>query len=596
MAKPKHASNLNHRSVECAFDNSFPYLRRLHQDKRLHPSTSYSSAPSPSSAVLSALAIIAASPTTVAGSPVPVQTTPPVFLCPHIERDIPNLPTIPTIPTIPPIPAHAVPRASTPTSTYKPVYLDLSRRIADKYIQGMDNRWRKTDEWTLYGSTCCASSTSSPNVNDVQAWPLKSSAASSASSSPLELDASVLPAGWQTSSSGQSSAESTIILVLAIIIAISLCIFMVACVFWRNSKRKKLAKEDPEVKLRHKLRPDDESEYGEQEREARDKMRVWAKATARWKANIRHSAARRRRKRQARGGRPQSPAPSEHPDIPPASPSRPSVERLPSPGGASGSKPSVAIPTAEGAPAIPVSQDSPEVSLPPAYRPPASRPHSTLHCYASVADLGPSASRRQSLLSDPGSLPSHSREEPAPYVSPMSGHIAVDDKGRLCDLGNQASAPDPESSANAPSSSVVVSVPAWDDLPDELDGDPELEPYSAPVSMPLPPSFPPLPSKGMLTSVYLYGDAYLYENGNAHPAAPDEVGQLTASAPPIEGPCIEPSAPSLEDDENEAQPSVEHLPIITGHSSPSNPLPTSSHASSPPSLSARDGIPPSYRP
>lgn len=81
----------------------------------------------PSQALLSALALIP----TVAGTPI-YPSHPPAFLCPCIERGL-------------------------PTPTLGPRQCDF---VADRYVQGSDSLWRKTDSWTLYGSTVSAIRTS----------------------------------------------------------------------------------------------------------------------------------------------------------------------------------------------------------------------------------------------------------------------------------------------------------------------------------------------------------------------------------------------------------------------------------------------------
>ncbi|KIO08513.1 hypothetical protein M404DRAFT_997436 [Pisolithus tinctorius Marx 270] len=559
-AKPKHANSRN--SEAGGIDkkgrrHDSSYLRRLDDnhndndnDERLPSASTPSSAPSPSSAVLSALAFIATSQSSVSGSPLPIQTAPPVFLCPSIEYHY-AVPSLPTIPPVPPLRLNN--RASTPTPTSQS---SSRRRLADKYIKGMDSQWRKTDEWTLFGSTCCSSTS---NVNDVLASPSPTSTYSSASVTPDELDAAALPAGWQTSTS--TGAEPTIILALSIILAVSLFVFIVACAVWKRRKKKKAAKHDLEAKLRRKLRSDDESEHGELEKEVRGKMRVWAKATARWKANVRQSARRRRKKQStmSRGVRSHSP-PSEHHEPSAADPSR-----CPSPANAESQD------AAERASVTPPDpQRLPEQSLPPAYRP------------SSPADLNASTSRRTSFLSDPGSHSSTPHAEPAPYTPPTSGHISIDDKRELGRLGELASAPPELEIIIAGSSRMAASVPTFDEALEDLDAYPELEPYSADPH----PCFPSPPSK---TSMLKGQDIPIMDS--------IDDGLLTASAPPDERFPVEPSAPSLEDEGNDHLCDHSHLitDALTSHSHPLVPSSTSSSWRLS-SSSAMNAIPPSYHP
>lgn len=453
----------------------------------------------------------------------------------------------------------------------------------------MDNRWRKADEWSLYGSACC-SGTPSPNVNDVQSWPSQSSPLAQPSSVPVELDATSLPAGWHQSTGSGSGMDTTIIVIISIVLAVILCAFMIACVCWRRTKKKR----DIELKLRHKLKADDESEYGDQEKEAQNRMRVWARATARWKSHIRQSA-RRRRKRQAtvsRGPRPQSPTPSIRPDGAAVSLPRPSRQSSPSPSPAENTE-SIAITTASdisqraGLPSD--SQSQPEASLPPAYNPGVTqRSHSTIHCHPNDLNSSSLLSQRSSPRSD-GTPPLISHAEPAPYIPPAAGHVATDDKSHLRSLGEQASAP-PVSATSTTSEihSVVLSVPTWDDISDELEGYPELEPYSPSVH--IPPNFPPPPSKAMMASSY-------HDDADTPTIGTDVDGPLAPSAPPADYLDVEPSAPSLEDEaESEAIGTIaDH--VSNGRPSHSHPLvvPGSLTFRTYPS-SASHGILPSYFP
>ncbi|KAL4069819.1 hypothetical protein V8B97DRAFT_1969453 [Scleroderma yunnanense] len=457
----------------------------------------------------------------------------------------------------------------------------------------MDNRWRKTDEWTLYGSACCSNGTPSPNVNDVQAWPSQSSS-SQPSTTPLELDAASLPAGWHSPNSSTSGTEPTIILVISIVVAFLLCIFILTCICWRKSKRKR---RDLEVKLQHKLRADDESEYGDQEKKARGKMRMWVKATARWKASVRHSARRRRKRQSAvsRVPRSQSSTPSNCPDDSVISLPRPSLQHSSPPSAVEGAEfvpitSTVDMPERAALP--PDSQVPPEVPLPPAYRPAATeRPRSAILHQVSLPDLSSLPSRRTSVLSDPGSPPPVSHTEPIPYIPPATGHVSTDDKSDIARRIELASAPpDSSTSTTSGNSAATVSVPAYDVVSDELDGYPELEPpYSSQDFLDMPSIFPSPPSKAMMAFNY-------HEDLSTPVDEPSGDGPFIPSAPPAIHPNLEPSAPSLEDeDENEALGTVADQ---VGHTPHSHPLVTPSDSPSfrkPPS-STLHGIPPSYHP
>ena len=99
-----------------------------------HPSTC------PSLSVLSILSTIAAASQTVDGSPLPLPTQPPSFLCPFIEHDKRAV-------------LSTAASSSTAPSASPTLITSNKCQLADKYVQGSDGLWRKTDDWTLFGST-----------------------------------------------------------------------------------------------------------------------------------------------------------------------------------------------------------------------------------------------------------------------------------------------------------------------------------------------------------------------------------------------------------------------------------------------------------
>jgi hypothetical protein len=136
--------------------------------KQKHGQSDYSSSRSrrpqlayPSSSVLSILATIAASSQAVDGSPLP--TPPPSFLCPFIEHQIRALPPTATTSSstvVTPSLSAAIPISSNDND-------NDDFQLADKYVQGSDGRWRKTGDWTLFGSavrSCLSFSKSSLNM------------------------------------------------------------------------------------------------------------------------------------------------------------------------------------------------------------------------------------------------------------------------------------------------------------------------------------------------------------------------------------------------------------------------------------------------
>ncbi|KAF9225575.1 hypothetical protein BS17DRAFT_778777 [Gyrodon lividus] len=567
MAKPKHGQCQNTCTLDIFKQSSptnhrcynYPYLRRSRQQRRRPSGSSSSSIHCPSPAVLSALAVIAATPA-VAGTPLPIQTAPPSFLCPFIERDNidPSSETPVTIPPPPPPP----PPPATPAPT--PVQHSKRLLVADKYVQGPDNQWRKTDVWTLYGSTCC-SSTNVPSVDDVQAQPSPSSqiTMTSVTPTPIELDASMLPAGWKSPSSTSSNTESTIILSLAIVIAGSICIFMVGCIIWR---RRKKSTKDIEHKVGKKLRPDDASELGDMEKDARGKMRIWAKATARWKANIRHSARRRRKRHiiSSKLSRSPSPALSDSQEVSADVPFAASPRRWFTGEEADSARFETMLPNddntptiAEQSPVEPIPITFPRTSSPPAYRSPVmQRPP---HCQA-ASDLNATRSRHSSLLFEQVNYPVTMEDEPIPYMPPSSGHVATDDKAHLARIQQLASAP-PEMVGKACANTMrAVSAPEWHEALDELD---DLVVESGVISAPafpfhdfaLPPSFPPLPTKGDVPSGYFDANLFCYGEDDGIPVLGLDAGPSASlfdahpSAPPIGDLDLDPSAPSLEDED-----------------------------------------------
>ncbi|KAF9245890.1 hypothetical protein BU15DRAFT_40791 [Melanogaster broomeanus] len=560
MAKPKHGQSATHTfqpsSQTSRRHQQRPYLRHTKQHRRRTSRSSSSSTHCPSPAVLSALAVIAATPV-VAGTPLPVQTTPPSFLCPFIERDTIDL----TLET--PI-AHGV-SSSTPPSSLPPTPIpqSINRRLADKYVQGPDGGWRKTDAWTLYGSTCC-SGTSDAGVNGTQSQSGSQTTMAGVTPTPVELDASVLPAGWKSTSPSSSNTGSTTILVIAVVLAGSICVFILGCIIWR--KRKKSSKD-----IEHKVgnKPRHSSDISEREKDARGKMRIWAKATARWKNNVRQ-AARRRRKRHSVSPR------FSHPPSPVLHDSRSLLVDAPSDAAsppewfahqeADTATSEMALPNdtdtstiAEQSPVLPNVTAPPGTSSPPAYRSPVMQ--RSTHSHATL-DSTSTRSHHGSLLFEEVNYSSAVEDEPIPYVPPRGGHVATDDKAHLARIQELASSPPEVVGATRAGSrpTQVVSAPELDEVLDELD-DFGVEACAVPVpasfatrSLGLPPSFPPLPSKGDVPSGYFDGNPFCYgeEDGipvldpDAEPSAPPF--DASPSAPPISDFDLDPSAPSLEDE------------------------------------------------
>ena len=564
-----------------------------------------SSSRSPSPAVLSALALIATTTPAVAGGPLP--TPPPTFLCPSIERDS----IVPSLVTLAPRAAtSAPPPTPAPTSQY-------SRRqaVADKYVQGSDSLWRKTDAWTLYGSTvgvppshssgltmffqCCSSSTAS--TSSMQSP--QSSSQTPIPTSTAEFDTSVLPAGWDASDLNPS--ESTIILALAIILAGSICVFMIGCVIWRRRKKKT---RDLERKLAHKLSTDDNSQDNVQEKDPRGKMRMWARASARWKSNIRQSARRRRKKTivSSTPNRSLSPTLSDSPQtsaVVSSTPSRrasfASQERDPP-------RPDTIL-CLDGNLTEPP-HDPPRSASPPTYGASFVPGFSRLRAGSAASNPGSTSLPDSSYPVRPSNLLFFTEDEPLPYIPPSDGHVATDDKAQLAHIRELASSP---SMVNVASASTIpaVSAPAWQEIEDDLEGL-GIDLSEIPMSLPkfgLPPSFPLPPSKADVPFGYL-DDLSIPVPGSSGPLL-----GASPSAPPVVDPGLEPSAPSLEGEDDlfqdwegassygpEAPTSADLDPTLACAMEPSiSPNVSSTSRASFPCIresAARDGMLPRYYP
>ncbi|KAI9570359.1 hypothetical protein HD554DRAFT_2170515 [Boletus coccyginus] len=498
MAKPNHA---------------YPTPVSLHTPARLRPPRF------PSPAILSALAVIATHPV-VAGSPVP----PPSFLCPFIERDIP-------VTSIPPPPPPAQCGA-----------------LADRYVQGSDGLWKKSEAWTLYGSTCYPTSTLSTSA--VQSEPGSSQSSNPTfSASMVEFDTSVLPAGWDGGGGHSSNIGSTTILALAIALAGSICVFIIGCVIWR--RRKKRAR-DIERKLGHKPSAHDNSQDNGLEKDIRGKMRIWAKATARWKANVRQSA-RRRRKRptvSSAASRPLHPTFSDSPQPSVAASPAPSRRASIASGGPRSSSPVALNSTVTDPPAV-LHDPRPRSLSPPTYGatflPRCSHP-SLNSAAPNPSSTPPPASPR---LSQTSNRPSFVEDDPLPYIPPSDGHVATDDKSRLEHIRGLASSPPTVVDAAGASTVQSVSAPELNEVEDDLEGL-DIDSSEVPVSchdFGFPPSFPPPPSKADVPLPFGYLDDHPLRYGErdsilASLPAPGSLGPLGASpaVPPLG---LQPSAPSL---------------------------------------------------
>ncbi|KAG8219607.1 hypothetical protein J3R82DRAFT_560 [Butyriboletus roseoflavus] len=436
---------------------------------------------------------------------------------------------------------------------------------------------------------CCSTSTASTSGTQSQT-------ASSQSPTPTstgEFDTSVLPAGWNDATSLSSNTESTIILALAIILAGSICVFMIACVIWRRRKKK-----SRDLERKHELATDDDSQDNVPEKDTRGKMRTWARASARWKSNIRQSARRRRKRPVVSSTVNQSLSPTFSDSPQAAIPSAPSRRRSfvsqqsdPSPLCLDGNL--TEPPT--------VPHDTPRSASPPTYGASFVPELSRLRTSSAVSNTG------STPLPDSPHAVRHSNlfffieDEPLPYIPPSDGHVATDDKAQLAHIRRLASSPTAVDTADA---STIPAAPEWHEIEDDLE-DLGVDLSEVPVSLPrsdLPPSFPLPPSKADVPFGYL-DDLSL-------PSGP--LLEPSPSAPPIVDPGLEPSAPSLDGEDDlfqdwEGASSCDHEAPTSAdldstpcaiESSVSPNVSSTSHTSFPciRESAARNGILPRYHP
>jgi len=102
----------------------------------------------------------------------------------------------------------------------------------------------------------------------------------------------LLPPGWSRTSE-KSAFRTTVILSLSLVLAAVIVVFIIVIRLWRRKRKEELRK-DVERKLVRRRGP---SQSIESERESRTKSKLWARATTRWRENVRQSARRRRNAR-----------------------------------------------------------------------------------------------------------------------------------------------------------------------------------------------------------------------------------------------------------------------------------------------------------
>lgn len=409
-----------------------------------------------------------------------------------------------------------------------------------------------------------------------------------------------LPPGWK-SESESNHVLTYIILVLSLILAVLICIFMVGCIAWRKKRkeRRDLEKTASSSSLRLGYDSDEENE---EIRQAKKQQKLWAKASARWKANVRISARRRRAQRSISSGSSLARASRTSLASSTTSASSSSVEApMRSVVDVSNASFSSNRLDHENQPdndtQLPSSSTS-IVEAPPPAGPVSSRPPSYLRnsqpCppshHSNISErLTPESVREpiSELSSSRKTLdtghtdPDHTSQDeppPSPYedTSLDVAHVATDDKNVLARMAAMASAPpvtdenDSSHSGNSSGPSVPIlefEHDVYEDHPDHSPSGPSSGPARLPRLLPsLPPHdelslsppapsyssnphdastqhplFPAPPSKGVLAapSFYEYPASFEEDILNAEPSS-------EPSAPPFELEQGVPSAPPVD--------------------------------------------------
>jgi len=284
------------------------------------------------------------------------------------------------------------------------------------------------------------------------------------------------------------------------------------------------------------------------EKELKSKKKLWARATARWKANARYTARQRKGKRRMFSTTDATSVISQTRELDDDRlSSRPSLSRRPSTESVTSNPSSAAVVSPED---LTIQNQPATPSSPPAYG------LSSHHTSDSVATRGTSRSCGSDRPPSPNSVSNHlpyDEEDDQPSYTPSAhvGHVATDDKRLLEQMTLSASAPPQEDS-----SSHQVSAPAWyDERLEDFDYSENPGPPSSSPAAPDPsyhPLFPPLPTassseKGKMREYYDY--EYSFGSSLDHDilTAEPEPGP---SAPPFESvgvnPELCPSAPPMD--------------------------------------------------
>jgi len=522
----------------------------------------------PSSSILAVLGTIAAA-ANAKSAPLP-------FLCPSLHTE--------TTPSPEPHPAPTL----APRSVHRPGL--KPRDLPDKY-EIQNGVWRRVNVWSLYGSTVCGVR---PVLRSLSARHFSFSFAQDCDKNHQSETATVennqtistlpnnvpgsydirdtLPPGWKPRNSPGGTTRMTLIIGLSLVLSIAICLLIVFCVHHRKSKRRKRLR-DVEKRGTKRHRPDQSSSDDSRARdliilkELKMKQKLWSKATARWKDNVRYSARLRRGKRHHVAVQTSSDdelgderqtlqtvtSLSCHSTIESASTHRPPTIHLDS-----------SIPARDPNSFSSVFRVSPPPASPPAY----DRRASTSVAPITTGDDRLGGSNQRFLTSySPASI-SGPQFTPIPHAA----HVATDDKALLAHMANLASSPPTEASHPSQMASIhlEVSAPFLDDdgLEDYLYDSDSLSGLDRSAHSSRSP-FPPPPSKGQLATYSYYHYRYSYEDI----ARESDIG---ASAPPFEE--GQPSCPPLDD--FEALASAPPLPTpdqFEAHSSSRDPCQALDH-------------------
>jgi len=369
---------------------------------------------------------------------------------------------------------------------------------------------------------------------------------------------------------------------MSLVLAFFICFFIVGCLFCRKGSRKGRRHKDIEAKAKRRLdtNADEDNRESVAEKEMKAKQKLWARATARWRANAHYSA------RQRRGKRPLSRSSHAHQPTLSINNSRSTLARvdsLPSSAISSPRASTVSIPDqlcdvpdivvtptlpSQDPVALPsIPQDLTPTS-PPAYQHGGPNPTIIVSTSSILSDCsGPSSfdrSRRPSQASSnpPLSLLSDAENSGISPLTPLHvAHVATDDKSLLARLADLASAPPPEDYANSTgiSDTTQVSAPVWHDedmesnQPNAISTDASICSFS--------PMFPPPPSKEQLAAAEFYNYPFAFDemeptNLDSEPSAPpfEEDSSLTLEVDLV------PSAPSLLDNDHPIPDSEANAP------------------------------------